>query len=386
MKKLSLLPLILLIFFSCSDENSSGPDPDDFNREAILQNWADNIILPSLQSFSTAATHLKNAGSAFAENPGQQTLGDVRSTWRESYLAWQHVSVFQMIEDTQFEFRNSMNLYPVCASEFNQSLDSEAKCTPEIQKNIEQGSYNLELPEQMDVQGFPALDYMLNGLGETDAEILEYYSSHEQADAYRAYMVDLVDRIDELTAEYLAHWESGYRDEFVANSGSGANASLDMMVNNYVYYYEKHLRAGKIGIPAGVSFISSGNPSKIHVEAYYSRGFSKDLFMEALDAAQNFFNGRHFDSRQTGESLATYLDYLNTMKNSTDLTHLINEQFNTARAEAESLNNDFAEQVETDNVKMLTVYDELQKNVVYLKVDMLQALNINVDYVDADGD
>jgi hypothetical protein len=35
---------------------------------------------------------------------------------------------------------------------------------------------------------------------------------------------------------------------------------------------------------------------------------------------------------------------------------------------------------------MLQTYDELQKNVILLKVDMLQALNINVDYVDADGD
>ena len=35
---------------------------------------------------------------------------------------------------------------------------------------------------------------------------------------------------------------------------------------------------------------------------------------------------------------------------------------------------------------MLQTYDELQKNVVNMKVDMLQALNIRVDYVDADGD
>ncbi len=39
-----------------------------------------------------------------------------------------------------------------------------------------------------------------------------------------------------------------------------------------------------------------------------------------------------------------------------------------------------------DNVQMLTLYDEMQRLVVLLKVDMLQALSINVDYVDADGD
>ena len=35
---------------------------------------------------------------------------------------------------------------------------------------------------------------------------------------------------------------------------------------------------------------------------------------------------------------------------------------------------------------MTRAYDELQKAVVLLKVDMLQAFSVNIDYVDADGD
>ena len=35
---------------------------------------------------------------------------------------------------------------------------------------------------------------------------------------------------------------------------------------------------------------------------------------------------------------------------------------------------------------MLAAYDAIQQNVVYLKLDMMQALNITVDYVDSDGD
>ena len=156
-----------------------------------------------------------------------------------------------------------------------------------------------------------------------------------------------------------------------------------MMVNDYIFYYEKALRAGKIGIPAGVF---SGSPLSNRVEAFHSRDFSKELFMEALDAAQNFFNGIHFGSEQRGESLYSYLEFMETTKNGENLAVLINGQFENARREAESLNNNLSEQVETNNTQMLTTYDELQQNVVFLKVDMLQALNISVDYVDADGD
>ena len=43
-------------------------------------------------------------------------------------------------------------------------------------------------------------------------------------------------------------------------------------------------------------------------------------------------------------------------------------------------------QIESDLIKVLKTYDEIQTAVVLLKVDMLQALNIAVDYADADGD
>ena len=50
------------------------------------------------------------------------------------------------------------------------------------------------------------------------------------------------------------------------------------------------------------------------------------------------------------------------------------------------LDDDFYTQVEEDNGKMLATYDALQAVTVLMKTDMLSALNVSVDYVDADGD
>ena len=61
-------------------------------------------------------------------------------------------------------------------------------------------------------------------------------------------------------------------------------------------------------------------------------------------------------------------------------------KFNIAENSINELNNNFSEQTSTGLVKLLNTYDNIQKAVVLLKVDMLQILNINVDYVDADGD
>ncbi|MFN1834726.1 imelysin family protein [Balneola sp. MJW-20] len=370
MRKLSFLFItILFLGVSCGDNTPSGPSPDDFDRQAILINWSDNIIIPAFRNMSTESAGLRSETESFVQSPTVQNLTSLREAWETAYLAFQHVSMFEMGVAMDLRYRDNLNIYPTNPDEIEESINS--------------GSWNFDLPSLNDSQGFPALDYLINGLAATDAEIVEFYTTNPAAEQYRSYLLDLTLRIETLTNTVLEDWTSGYRDEFVNNSGNGANASLDMMVNDYIYYYERNLRAGKIGIPAGVF---SGNPLSTHVEAYYSDGFSKALFMESLTAVRNFFNGDHFDSQNSGESLSSYLQYLQSMKESVDLSTLIDEQFVSAENAAAALSPDFRQQVEDDNTLMLATYDQLQANVVLLKVDMLQSLNINVDYVDADGD
>ncbi len=57
-----------------------------------------------------------------------------------------------------------------------------------------------------------------------------------------------------------------------------------------------------------------------------------------------------------------------------------------AENQLNQLDNNFVSQIEFNNTEMLLTYDAIQLLVVSFKVDMLQALGISVDYVDADGD
>ncbi|MEM6686217.1 MAG: imelysin family protein [Bacteroidota bacterium] len=163
------------------------------------------------------------------------------------------------------------------------------------------------------------------------------------------------------------------------SSRSTGTSATNQFINDFIFYYEKGLRANKIGIPAG-NF--SATPLPDRVEAYYNQEVSKELTLEALDAVINIFNGTTFGSSSQGESFKTYLMSLDR----SDLATSIINQFNTARTAIGELNENFAQQINTDNTKMTQAYDALQAAVVLLKVDMLQAFDINVDFVDADGD
>lgn len=367
MKKLALIILAPLLLINCGSNNGGGLE-DNFDRSVMLTNWADNLIIPAFEDMSSKLVTLENSVSEFTTSPDQTTLTNLRNDWLNAYVAWQYVDLFAIGKAEEITLRNYINVYPVDAATMEQSIIA--------------GGYDLTSVNRQDEQGFPAMDYLLYGVADSDVEIIAIYTDETNGSKYKTYLEDVSGRMTALVQSVLADWNNGYRETFISRDGSSATESVNKMVNDYVFYYEKYFRAGKVGIPAGVF---SGTPLSEKVEARYS-GRSKTLFDAGLNAAQNFFNGVHFNSETNGIGLDDYLDELNELRKGDDLTTMINDQFEVIRTSASSLNEDFGVQVTNNNTLMLEVYDELQLNVINMKVDMLQALNISVDYVDADGD
>lgn len=368
-KFLGLIALTVIIACSSNSDDTQDPEENGFNREAMLINWADNIIIPAYQAFSAELNELDAAVTVYTETPDETNLTALRDSWLDAYKAWQHVSMFDIGKAEELRLRDYLNIYPVNVAE--------------VEANITSGGYDLSLLSKIDEQGFPAIDYLINGLAGTDAEIIAFYNDVDNGDKYKLYITDVVSRMQDLTDEVLNSWTSGYRDTFVNSSGTTSGSSVNKFVNDFVKYYEKALRSGKIGIPSGAL---SGSVAKEKVEAYYAGTVSKELFIEALNATQNFFEGKHFNAATKGESLKSYLDFLNTIKEGVDLSAEITGWFSEIRTNVSELDASFSSQIETNNTKMLETHDSLQELVILFKTDMIQAMNISVDYVDTDGD
>lgn len=370
--QLSTLALVALFLYACTENDSETmdePQNSTFDRSAILFNWADNIIVPAYTDFETKTNTLQTASQTFVDAPSLETLEALQAAWFQAYLGFQSVSIFETGKGEELSYRNRLNAYPTSVSKINSF--------------IENGDYNLVLPSTFDAQGFPALDYLLYGLGENNDETLTYFTTRANAEGYRQLLNAVSQSIHSLTQEVLASWTGTFRDGFVSNTDSSVNGSVDRLTNDFIFYYEKALRAGKVGIPAG---IFSNDPLPQNVEAFYKGDISKELLIAAIQTTQDFFNGKHFNSATVGIGFKDYLDALNSVKNGEDLSLLINNQFNLSKEAASNLNDNFALQINEDNNTMLEAYNQLQRNVVFMKVDMLQALSIEVDFVDTDGD
>src|SRR5690554_6198967 len=172
MKYLKLSAIVFslaLILASCSNSSDNSESADDnFDRGAMLANWADNIIIPAYTSFNAKAADLKTKTTEFSTNPTVEKLQELRNTWESAYVSFQHVSMFEIGKAEELRFRNRVNIYPTD--------------TAQIEGFISTGEYNLDLPSTIDAQSFPALDYMINGLATNDNEIISFYTSHTNAE------------------------------------------------------------------------------------------------------------------------------------------------------------------------------------------------------------
>lgn len=364
MKKVLSIAIIVLIIMACSksdDDNGNNIGNDNYNRVAMQTNLADNIIIPALQDLNTDIEVLVSAKNTFVTTQNQANLETLRDAWLNAYKTWQSVEMFNIGKAEELLYSFQMNVYPTSVED--------------IESNILNGDYDLTNVNNNDAVGFPALDYLLYGVADEDAEILNVYSNNN----YINYLSDIVDQMKMLTQTVLTDWTSNYRTVFINSTENTVSSSVNKFVNDFIYYYEKGLRANKIGIPAGV-FSPSPLPNKI--ETLYNEEASKELAMIALQSAQDVFNGKAYNSNTTNDSFNDYLIALNR----NDLATLINARFDAAKEKMQILNTSLKTQVNMDNSKMTEAYDALQLIVVSLKVDMLQAFNMSVDYVDADGD
>lgn len=340
---LLLLPLLL---FTCGPADDDEVVTQTFDREKMLEHWANNLIAPAFSDLARTTRELADRAIDYRAQPSADHLQGVRDAFEPAYLSWQRASPYMTGAGEELRLTEQLNIYPTDTARL---------------RSVEE--INLLLPSSIDLQGFPALDYLL-------------YGSIEHAD-YAQRIALVAQRAAELSQQASERWQDeDYRKSYTEASGNSATASVDRTVNDFLFWYEKHLRAGKVGIPAGV--FSSNGPNALLAEAPYHGGLSKQLYLEALSAGERFFSSE--------PGLKDYLDALMVERNGQSLSQRIEDNFTAARQQASELDDDFATQVRTDNRAMLELYDALQANVILLKVDMLQALGINVDFVDADGD
>ena len=366
------LVLISILFIACNSENGSSRDPivptDNFSRTTLLENLTNNIIVPAHKNLQSKLEKLNNKLENFTSNQTTTNFSELRNSYVSTYLAWQSVEMFNIGKAEEINYTKAMNTFP-CN-------------TATINNNIMVQGYDLNNANwpSWTSQGLPALDYMLYGLDNDSNLVINNYTDPGNGSKYLDYLNSIINQMTMNTDAVVQYWETN-TTSFINSNANTSTSSLNLLTNDFIYYYEKGLRANKIGIPCG-----KWNDYQIYeigVEAYYRKNISQDLALEALSACKDFFTGVGFNSNTIdGKS---YVDYL-TDNGDTNISVDIINGLDLAKDKINNLDDNFRFQLLNDNSRMLESYDALQQVVVDLKTDMLISMQITVDYVDADGD
>lgn len=375
LKKSYSVAFLTVIFWACGGSgNEPSPADNTTDRQQILIHLADNVVIPSYENFSEVFDVMVARADEFTNAPGPETLVHFRQAWVDAYIKWQTVELFEFGPADKYTLRNFFNIYPTDVNG--------------IITNMNDPAANLDVPAAYARQGFPALDYLLNGVAADEQGIVNAYTTDADAPKRIAYINRIIDRMSTLLSNVVTQWVGPYKDSFVNSTGLDIGSSMGTLVNAYVLYYERYIRTGKIGIPSGAAVGSTGLPYPEKVEGYYKRDISRDLAITAHETAANFFNGVNVITESDGPSFQSYLDALGAKDPSTNtsLSQIINDQFNTISLELNGLSPDLYQQIQVDNSAMGKTYTEMQKLVRLLKVDMTSAMSITITYTDNDGD
>jgi len=365
------LPIALVIcftvlFFACKKKVNESPEEPaaSFDKQAMLVQLADELIIPSYEAFKFSLDSLIVIYSEFKLNPNLNGLQSVKTKFQNVYLRYQRCGLFEFGPAESVIMRSNFNVFPTD--------------TIQIMANISSGVYDLNLVANLDAKGLPALDYLFFSLSSDESVVVNAFVASE---ARRNYVTHLLSDMSGRINAVLSSWKGAYRNTFINSLGTDVGSSIGFLINQLNFELD-YLKNAKVGIPLGKKTLGIVQPTQC--EVYYS-GRSKEYAIETLKAIENLYLARGL-SGSNGKGFDDYLDHLKVMYGSETLNSAINKQFGLAFSKLNAIQGSISQQVVINPGAVDAAYVELVKLLVLLKTDLPSSLGVVITYQDGDGD
>lgn len=349
---------------SCKDNNQKFTPSciSEYDISPLLTNYADDIILPRLQSFDNQFDECYREGVNFIDDPQLVNLTRFRTEYLATYKLWQTVSAFSFGPGEDVFWVSSFNNFPLNVSK--------------VLLDIQDRKMDFSSPDEYN-KGLPLLDFLLYGLSSNDEGIIDSFNTNGTYGVYaKAALEDMNKKLDIVLENWII-----YANVFKQNTGTTDGQSINLIVNALNRDYE-YIKRDKIGVPSGVLSLGFTKPKE--VEAYYS-GKSLEWAKTAIQSTKNLFLGIKQDGTE-GEGLAEILRTIGAKKNGVGLADVIINQFDISLEKINAIQETLHESVDDNQENVINAYNALSEQVIYLKSDMPSVMCIPITYVDNPSD
>jgi predicted lipoprotein len=346
--------------FSCDDNNSDMLDPG-FDRGALLESVANQLIIPNFESLQASVDDLAQAADAFVQTTNEGNLIVLRSAWSQAVRDHQHCSAFGFGPANLLlgPYAEVLAVFPV----------NEQK----VEQNVLNPNFDLPNSFDRDIRGFYAVEYLIYGKEISSAELIAGFDQNR-----KDYLMLIVGELKSTFDNIVKEWDTSYLQEFINSDGTSAGSSISLYYNSFVKDYE-NLKNFKVELPAGLTAGQTG-PDGTLVEAFYS-GISSDLIVEHFENSKNIWLGLS----RSGQDIIGFEEYLESVVGGTELianTRDALDQIDMAMANIPQ--GRLSDYVGSDQVK--TLRDQLQANTANFKSSISSLLGISITFNSGDGD
>jgi uncharacterized iron-regulated protein len=365
---LCLACLAVLAIGGCSQtqqqegEQTSDPTPaattavsssTKFSDREIISDFADKVVLPTLEQFSAHAQSLSVAIDAFVKNPTEETMKAAQDEWRTARSSWEQSECFTFGPAESLGYDGALDTWPINEVDLKKAIDSQDQLTAEYIEKLQDSQ-----------KGFHVMEYLL--FGQENNKKLNQFSKRELE-----YLQFLGQDFSKVATALVASWKQGvegqpaYR-EVLAQAGESSNSSYPTLQAG-----AEEIVNGLIGSLDEVANEKLGKPfeekDKTGLESRFSHNTLSDI-KHNLQGAQNVYNGSFPDGGTSGESLSYFVNKVNP-----EVDRKIKAQFEAAKTALEKVpdpletaitNTSAAESIKTAQQAIDTLYEMVEQEIL----------------------
>jgi len=356
-----MLSFVLLSLFACQEKDA--PDSGNaFNRETLLLQVADAMILPVFDSLALSAERLNMQLNAFITQPDQASLLAAQNAWSKAFLHFQVARIFSFgpsETDVLGDLSENLGTWPIDTS----GLESRIQASDSNMKDF-----------RRDTRGFLALEYVL-----FEPQTMARFQGPDAAKRSRylyAVSSDILDWSRRLKIDWLA-----YSPNFKKDSGKSAGSSTSELYNHWLQSYEL-IKNYKVALPAGLQVGQTAAVPSL-VESNYAH-----LSIRSIKIHQAAIEALWYGKGMDGQEGIGFDDYLLKSAGGEALRNAIIAQWGRIHTVLDPIdeNSKLSELVVNEPETVLALFTELQKMTRYIKGDMSSLLGIAITYSSSDGD
>ncbi len=377
-----------MLAMGCGGSSKSNTNNDNFDRPALIQSWANDVILPSYAAFVTDAIALRdavasyNASMASDADAQEQALNEAQDAWRLAMVQWQKNEALRMgpagsSSVTGFkggeDLRDKIYSWPTVSScRVDQELVSR-----------EYDDDDFFQSETVNVYGMAALEYLLFNeslehscpsqvaLNESwdalsESEIIQRRAKY--AERVAGYVLDVAETL----ADQWSAQGGNFVEQFV-HPGVGDSVYDDERcvideVFASIFYVEFTVKDMKLGIPVGVRPECTQAQCPEAVESRWS-AHSKENILANYAGFELVFWGK-----DGGLGFDDYLEGVQAQ----ELEARIRQSFDAAKAAADAIPGSLEDAVVEQHDLVLAAYTALKGLTDILKTELVSTLSLRV--------